>query len=215
MKILLFSFLIYAIPFSYAYESIDCKLQKKASENFLNCESKIYGYVSPDQTINEVELKYKNSQGEQSTLTVDDKNSLSDFNSKEKIEGLLKEHGIKDFSQPFISVINISKETPLYKDPERLLLKTGCHLTHAPVVISSMDKNCSDFICLGSVECRTAGKQLLKDVVCKAEVQKNGVQCPSANKCMKDKFVKIEPYSEANSTNSTDLNNNGTQGISK
>ena len=214
MKIGFLICLISLLSIANGNDNIDCTLTKKSNRDFLSCESKIKGYVKQNEEINEIELKFLNSTGIEQTLTIDSVKQISEINSVEKINTLLNSKNIKNFKTPKVTAINISSKSPLYRDPEMLMLSSGCHIVNAPVVISyPVDNKCNDILCSASVECLENNKKSTLDAICKAIQAKEGVFCPNAEKCLSDTYVSIEPYTER--TNSNTEQATGTRGITK
>lgn len=180
---------------THAFDNVDCKLSKKANADFLSCENKRNGYVLENQKVNEIEIKYKDEKSSLRSLTIDDVQTVSDFNNPQKLKSLLEKRGVLNTHDIAVSAVNIDRRSPLFKDPEKLILASGCQLKNPPVVISYPKGNsCDDILCMGSAECIEDSGRITKDAICKAIQTKEGVFCPSARECLIDKYVSIHPY---------------------
>jgi hypothetical protein len=174
--------------------SLECDLTLNLKAPFVSCKG-LRGYSHPDEWISDAQISYKTSDGKEAFLNVSKKVRAKDLLSEKGIAEILSQHGITNSSSGKVKKITIDQDYPLYKDAERSILASGCHMDGAPVVVAYDKKlSCQDYICIAAVECKFGAKREYKDAACKGEVSKEGVLCPSAAECLKDQHITEEEY---------------------
>jgi hypothetical protein len=178
-----------------ANDTIDCKILKKVNNTFITCGDKFEGFVFDKEQVESFKVSYKNNEGKRVTETIPSQGSIQDLLDNKKIKEILERGGILNASDIKIESVSVESSIPLYKDPEKIVLKSGCQTQGAPVVISySPSEGCNDYLCVASVECVGKTGSDIKDAICKAKLSQEGVTCPSASSCLSDEYVTVETY---------------------
>lgn len=183
----------------------DCNIELKNKRTFLKCDDGTKGYINNNESISQAVIIYRDVVKDK-TLTLENV-KLNEISSVENLQKLLKSKGLKSISIPKLDVVNINDETPLFKDPEKLILSSGCNFNNAPVVVSCTElEKCNSNICLGTMTCVSKKRKSNIDVACKAKVVTGGVECPSALECATDKRVIISKPTDKKKTLNSEEN---------
>ncbi len=191
---LLFLTLLYSTTL-WAADAVNCQVSTQANNSFVRCENNINGYAFDNEQVESFRVNYRDSNGNERTEMIPFSTTIRDLSDSNKVKEILERGGITGASGIRVESISLNKKSPLYKDPEKIVLKSGCQFQGPPVVVSyNASEGCNDYICVGSVECLQGANTESKDAVCKGNVSQEGVRCPSANSCLQDQYVTVETY---------------------
>lgn len=210
-------FIFLSILFSAQAFSIEvtknCTAVLKNDKSYLSCDDGTEGYLNDSELINQAVIAYKEN-GISQTLTLD-LLKYSDITNSENLSNIFKSKNIINVSNPRLETINVNDDIPLFKDPNRLSLSSGCNFNDPPIVFSCSElKTCNTNICFGSATCISSNKESLKDVTCNANFINGKAVCPSAVECAADSGIKIsKPLQSEPQNNNTE--NDSTKGSSR